>query len=62
MFGKFLSTAIRVVTLPVDAVNVGMDIATGGDGSKESREDVPLTSDLEKLRDAIADTAEDLDD
>ena len=54
MFGKIL----KVVTLPLDAINIVADIATTGDGSKSSRKDVPLLGDLEKARDAIA---EDLD-
>lgn len=62
MFGKLLSSAIKVVTLPVDAANAAMDIATGGDGSKRSRSECPLTGDLEHLRDVVADAAEDIDD
>lgn len=63
MFGKLLGTAIRVVTLPVDAANAGMDILAGGDGSKRSRraDDNPLAM-LEQLRDRVAETAEELDD
>jgi len=63
MFGELLSSAIKISTLPVDAVNIGMDIATGGDGSKQSRNgcDSPLSM-LEQARDALADAAEDIDD
>lgn len=62
MFGKLLGTAIRVVSLPVDAANAGMDMLTGGDGTKRSRnaDDNPLAM-LEQLRDRVAETAEDLD-
>lgn len=61
MIGKLLSKAIKVVTLPLDAVNAAADIACGGDGSKVSRnQDSPL-SPLEELRDQVAREAEDLD-
>jgi len=64
MFGKLLSSAIKTVTLPIDAANAGVDLITGGDGSKHSRmEDSPNPFQLaEKLRDAVADAAEDIDD
>lgn len=63
MIGKLLGTAIRVVTLPLDAANAGIDILTGGDGSKPSQCHVcnPLTA-LEDLRDQIAETADEIDD
>jgi hypothetical protein len=63
MIGKLLATTIRVVTLPVDAVNAGMDILTGGSGSKRSRtgNDCDPLGDLERLRDRIAEAAEDID-
>ena len=62
MIGKFLSTAIRVVTLPVDAASAAVDVAVGGDGSKISRTDGsnPFGM-LEEIRDAVADTAEEID-
>ncbi len=62
MIGKFLSTAIRVVTLPVDAASAAVDVAVGGDGSKRSRTDGsnPFGM-LEEIRDAVADTAEEID-
>ena len=60
MIGKLLSGALKIVTLPVDIVEIGMDMATGGDGSKQSRNstDLPMVS---NLRDKIADTLEDID-
>jgi hypothetical protein len=63
MLGKLIGTAIRVVTLPIDAANAGMDILNGGDGTKRSRRDDwnPLGG-LEELRDRIAETAEEIDE
>lgn len=65
MLGKLISSAIKVVTLPVDAANAAMDIATGGDGSKRSRNDPNCPNPLslvENVRDAVADAAKDIDD
>jgi len=65
MFGNFISSAIKVVTLPVDAANAAMDIACGGDGSKRSRNapDCPNPLSLiESVRDSAADAAKDIDD
>jgi hypothetical protein len=62
MFGKLLGSAIRIVTLPIDAANAALDIAAGGDGSKESRTEDSITGDLEKLRDKVAETADEIDD
>lgn len=63
MFGKLLGTAIRVVTLPIDAANAGMDMMCGGSGTKKSRNfDANPLSMLETLRDRIAETAEEIDD
>lgn len=63
MLGKLLGTVIRVATLPVDAVNAGLDIVTGGDGSKRSRTDDwnPIGG-IETLRDRVAETADEIDD
>lgn len=65
MFGKLLSKTIKVVTLPLDAANAAGDMMTGGSGSKRSRTDPrdlnPL-GDLERLRDRVAESAEDIDD
>jgi len=57
MFGKLFSAGIKVVTLPVDVVNIGLDVASGGSGSKHSRSDSPLGS-LERVRDEVADSVE----
>lgn len=65
MFGKFISSAIKVATLPIDAASAAMDMATGGTGSKRSRTDDNNPSPFalaEKLRDKIADAAKDIDD
>lgn len=63
MFGKFISSAIKVVTLPVDAANAGLDVLAGGDGSKRSRLSVPTPLSLvEEVRDAVADAAEEIDE
>lgn len=66
MFGKLISSAIKIVTLPVDAANAAMDIATGGTGSKRSRNHddnfCSPTALAERLRDKVADAAESIDD
>lgn len=64
MFGKLLSSAIKVVTLPVDAVNIAQDIAFGGSGSKHSRtqDNFNPLGDIERARDKIAEAAEEIDD
>jgi hypothetical protein len=64
MFGKLLSKTLKVVTLPIDAANAAMDMATGGTGTKRSRNDPnnPNPFSLaEELRDNVADAAEDID-
>ncbi len=62
--GKIIGTGIRVVSLPLDAANAGLDIATGGSGSKRSRnsDDFNPLSALEQLRDEVAETADEIDD
>jgi len=62
MFGSLLGSVIRVASLPLDAVNAATDVVSGGDGSKRSRADNPVLGDLERIRDAVAETAEDIDD
>lgn len=60
MFGSFLSSVVKVVTCPIDIAESVMDVASGGDGSKESKRfgHMPLLSDL---RDAACKPLEDLD-
>lgn len=62
MIGNILSTVIRVATLPIDAASAATDIIIGGDGSKQSRTDGsnPFGM-LEEIRDAVADTAKEID-
>lgn len=64
MIGKLLGTAIRVATLPLDAVNIATDMMGGGNGSKRSRtgNDFDPIGDLESIRDRIAEAAESIDD
>lgn len=60
MIGKFLSSAIKIVTLPIDAVEIGFDMVTGGDGSRRQLKSVmPQVSDL---RDKICDAAKEADE
>lgn len=60
MFGKFLSSAIKIVTLPVDVAEITLDVATGGNGDRDNlRDNLPLPS---TLRDKVAEVAEDIDD
>ncbi len=61
MIGKILSTTVKLVTLPIDAASIAMDIAIGDDGSKHSRTQNPGTGDLENLRDRITEALEDID-
>ncbi len=57
MIGKLISGAIRLVTLPIDIAESGMDILCGGDGSKESKQ---LGDNfLSEIRDGICDGIED---
>lgn len=65
MLGKLIGKTIRIATLPLDAASAGMDMLTGGSGSKRSRtnpNDFTPLGDLERLRDRIAEAAEDIDD
>lgn len=64
MLGNLISSVIKVATLPVDAVNASVDVLTGGDGSKRSRNDPDSPNPLslvEQVRDAVAKAAEDID-
>jgi hypothetical protein len=63
MIGKLLSTAIKTVTLPVDAANAALDVLAGGSGSKKSRNSAPTPLSLvEEIRDAACNAAEEIDD
>lgn len=65
MLGKLIGTAIRVVTLPLDAANAGLEILTGDSGTKRQRTNSATCSplgDLERLRDRIAETADEIDE
>jgi hypothetical protein len=59
--GTILSSAVKVVTCPIDIAESVMDVATGGDGSKASKRSsgVPM---LSEIRDAACKPLEDLDD
>lgn len=63
MFGKLLSDMVKIVTVPIDICEAGIDCITGGDGKKSSRQrladDVPM---LSTPRDAVCDVLESLDD
>ena len=61
MFGKLLSTVIKVATIPVDIVETTIDVVAGGDGSKRSidQADIPRPS---AIRDAICERIEEIDE
>jgi hypothetical protein len=61
MFGSFLKGATQIVSAPLDIADIGLDVITGGDGSKHSRRD-SLLSGLIETRDDVADAFEELDD
>ena len=60
MFGKLLSTGLKIVTCPIDIAESTLDVLSGGDGSKESKEmaDSPFSG----IRDGICKGLEDLDE
>lgn len=62
MIGKLLSRVAKVATVPLDVLDAGVDLMTGGDGKKRGREEIkdclPMPS---NLRDAVCDVLEDLD-
>lgn len=60
MFGKLLSKAFKIATLPVDVASIGVDVVTG-DGSKKSRTKDSLVGDVRGVRDAVADAIESVD-
>lgn len=61
MFGSLLKGVTKIATSPLDVVDIGVDVVTGGDGSKRSRRDSPLSG-LIDMRDDVADAFEELDD
>lgn len=59
MLGNLLSTVTKIVTLPIDVAEVGLDVVTGGDGSRRELKSIaPMPSDA---RDAVCEILEDLD-
>ena len=61
MFGKFLSGVIKVATCPIDIAESIADVATGGDGSKESKRRAGVFFGGE-IRDAACKPLEELDE
>lgn len=61
MFGSIMKAATKVVSAPLDIADIGLDIATGGNGRKASRRD-SLLSPLVEMRDDFADSLEELDE
>jgi hypothetical protein len=59
MFGKLLSTTLKIVTCPIDICEIALDVLSGGDGSKKSKDmaDSPFSG----IRDGICKGLEDLD-
>ena len=60
MFGSIFSDLIKVATLPVDIVEAVADVATGGDGSKESRKQNPANM-MSEIRDGVCKAVEKID-
>jgi hypothetical protein len=59
MFGKLLSSTLKVVTLPIDVAEIVLDVTTGGNGDREGMDEVlPMPS---KIRDKAARVLEDID-
>ena len=61
MFGKVLKAAVKIGTAPLDIGDVGLDVLTGGDGSRRSRKN-SLLSPLTEMRDNFANGLGELDD
>lgn len=61
MFGSILKSAIKIGTAPADILDIGADVLTGGNGSRASRRDSPLSG-LFEARDNFADACEELDE
>jgi len=60
MIGKLLSSAVKVVTCPVDIAEASIDVLAGGDGSKRSRQDG--INPMSAVRDGVCKALEDLDE
>lgn len=62
MLGKILSGVVKTVTIPLDVLDVGIDLMTGGDGTKRSRKklakSVPLPS---TIRNEVCKILEEID-
>ena len=59
MFGKLISSVIKIVTSPIDIAESAMDVMCGGDGSKASKQQ--SDNFLSEIRDGICNGLEDLD-
>ncbi len=59
MFGKLLSSVVKVVTAPIDIVESVVDVATGGDGSKRSKRQSDFF--MSEIRDGVCKGLEDID-
>lgn len=61
MLGSLFGAAARLINIPVQAVESVADIATGGDGSRQSKENVsPIVP--SNIIDNVADRLERLDE
>ena len=59
MIGKLISGVVKLATLPIDVIEIGADLITGGDGSRRELKDVvPMAS---NLRDKICEQIEEID-
>jgi len=56
---NFISGAVKIITLPIDAVEIGIDLTIGGDGSRRELKqcDLPL---LSEFRDSVTDVIKDI--
>lgn len=59
--GTILSKTVKIVTVPLDVAESVLDVATGGDGSKRSKEGSGIPR-ISELRDGACEALEDLDD
>ena len=58
--GGLIGKAIKLATVPIDIAEVGLDLATGGDGSRDGLKDADLPM-ASQLRDAVVDVVENID-